>query len=124
MKLNIATLGTAFPKQETFFYMNWMPGGVNTMYDLAETAKKYHVGLGGPDVHPDVNMQSYPAIHAFKDDVTVMMDIQWSNYDHTKRYGDTEELYTFSTSYLGAKYLCWMPRNGLTKNILKTIHSH
>jgi len=124
MALNIKALGTYFHKQATFFYVNWVPGGVRTVYALAEVAQKYGVGLGGPDVHPDVNMQSYPVLEVYKDKLPIMMDVQWSNYEHTTKPGDAEELYSFATEKLGAKYICWMLRRDFKNNVLLTIDKH
>jgi len=125
MANEIVALGSYFPNQQTYFYMNWMPGGTPTMMGLAEVAEKYNVGLGGPDVHPDVmKMHSYRAINTYKNKIPVMMDVQWSNYKHTKIDGDTEELYEFATGYLGAKIICWQPRNPFIQNMIDTINRH
>jgi hypothetical protein len=105
----IASMGRAFPDKETYFYMNWGPGGIAAMTAWANAAQASGVGLGGPDIHPDVDMPSYKVFRRLNGRVPIMMDVQYSNYSHAT----PEELKRFGEEELGADVLVWLPFNGV-----------
>jgi len=105
----IETMGQAFPDKDTYFYMNWGPGGMSAMTAWARAAQASGVGLGGPDIHPDVDMPSYRVFRRLKGQVPIMMDVQYSNYSH----GTPEALKRFGEEDLGADVLVWLPYKGV-----------
>ncbi len=105
----IATMGRAFPDKETYFYMNWGPGGMAAMDTWARAAQASGVGLGGPDIHPDIDMPSYRVFRHLKGQVPIMMDVQYSDYSH----GSPEALLRFAEDELGADVLVWLPYKGV-----------
>jgi len=106
--LVIQTMAKAFPDKETYFYMNWGPKGYEAIKYWGDMAVVNGVGLGGPDIHPDVNMPSYRYFKLVRGQAKIMMDVQFSNYSH----GTPEELRRFGTDVLGAGILAWLPVSG------------
>lgn len=109
LNLVIETMAQAFPDTETYFYMNWGPRGEAAMTAWGNTAIANGVGLGGPDIHPDVDMPSYRFFRRVNGRVPIMMDVQYSNYSH----GSPEALKRFGEAVLGADVLVWLPYKGV-----------
>jgi len=124
LKLTAETLAQAFPDRPKFLYLNWLPYGSDYLESVARHALAHGVGIGGPDVHPDVAMPSYPLYSMVARAVPVMVDVQWSDYMHTTPPGDTEALFEFATKKLSVSYICWQYRSGFVSEILQTIKGH
>ncbi len=107
--LVIETMAQAFPDKQTYFYMNWGPRGTWSINYWGDIALANGVGLGGPDIHPDVDMPSYRYFKQVNGRVPIMMDVQYSNYSH----GTPQELKRFGENILGAGTLVWLPYRGV-----------
>ncbi|MBL4653716.1 MAG: hypothetical protein JKY53_12775 [Flavobacteriales bacterium] len=120
-------LAKAFPNTVKVMYLNWIPGSGSIESKLSEVAayaKVNGVGIGGPDVHPDVKIPSYDLYPTLANDVPLMTDIQWSNFEHVFPQGDTDQLFNFALSELHVSYICWKLRSPYTQNILNTINKY
>ncbi len=120
-------LATAFPNTVKIMYLNWIAGAGDIGSKLSEVAafaKVNGVGIGGPDVHPDVQIPSYALYPALANDVPLMTDIQWSNFEHVFPQGDTDQLFNFALSELHVSYICWKLRSPYEQNILNTINKY
>jgi len=122
----IDALAQAFPSKLGVLYINWIyQVGSSAVALLIEYAASQGVGVGGPDIHPDVAIPSYPAFPVVACDVPVMMDVQFSNFSHVDPPGDTEQLFAFGVDNLGASYLCWLVHaDYYGDNVLATVTTH
>lgn len=115
---NLKVTREAFKRSLVIQYVNFFPDEWNNdhhyMSRLFSFAKKYQVGLGGPDVVPYKNVHmknSYPFFHRFKDTMLTGMAIQEPDYTYrnpeTGDFYKFSEFYTFTQNYLGASILFW-----------------
>jgi len=91
---------------------------------LIEFATSWDVAVGVPDIHPDVDMPTYPTFPQAADHTVVAMDVQYSNCGHIPPAGDTEQLYTFGVKRLHAACLMWVLRSPYQETVLSTIRRH
>jgi len=115
LELDADAMAEAFPGRANFLYLNWGLGqrradGTSLMRDVALHAASVGVGIGGPDVHPDVDIPAYPLYPLVAATVPTMVEVQYSDYDHTAVPGDTEQLYDFAVNSLDVSYIAWQPR--------------
>ncbi len=52
-----------------------------------------------------------------------MVEVQWSNFDHTVPAGDTNALLRFAIDNLRVNYVAWLLRPGFETNVQTTIAS-
>jgi len=121
----IDALAQAFPDKLGVLYINWIHQATGAIPLLIVYAASQGVGVGGPDIHPDVAIPTYPVFPVVACDVPVMMDVHWSSFSHVDPPGDTEQLYAFGVNTLGARYLCWLVNAGsYGDNVLATATKH
>lgn len=117
---NMKALREAFPKSVVLVYANFMPGEWLPREDqgylraVYEAARKFNVGVGGPDLLPYKESQmgaSYPLIRASAPHVRVGVAVQDGNYQHvnpkTGKQVSIAEIINFGKDYLGVDYIFW-----------------
>ncbi|HKY46248.1 MAG TPA: hypothetical protein VJM50_24360 [Pyrinomonadaceae bacterium] len=117
---NMKALREAFPKSVVLVYANFMPGEWLPTEDrgylkaVYEAARKFNVGVGGPDLLPYKQSQmgaSYPLIRAAAPHVRVGVAVQDGNYQHvnpkTGKQVSIAEIINFGKEYLGVDYIFW-----------------
>ncbi len=119
---NVDALADFFPNTTTALYLNWLPGNTPAMLDaITAHAQSRHVGIGGPDVRPDLAIEAYPYYPGYHGKAPIMVEVQWSNFDHTVPPGDTDALLRFAIDNLWVNYIAWLPRPGFESNVLATV---
>lgn len=116
---NITYLKTKFSQSKVVQYVNFFPcewdNDKNYMGRIFDFAIKYNFGLGGPDTVPFRKghmANSYPYFYQFKNKLSlVAIAVQEPDYTYinpeTGLPYTVEELYNFSSNYLGASIIFW-----------------
>jgi len=129
LNLDADALAEAFPGKANFLYLNWglngrNDSGVSLMREVATHAAVVGVGIGGPDVHPDVDIPAYPLYPLVSATVPTMIEVQYSDYDHVSPAGDTEQLFDFAVNTLGVSYIAWQERKPFIDAMIATVRAH
>jgi hypothetical protein len=117
---NMVSLKRAFPRSVTMQYANFMPGEWLPLKDRSyldsvyRSARRYGVGVGGPDLLPFRKGQmnhAYPRIRASAGIVRTGIAVQEGNYGYTNpKTGvrvTVQELANFAVDYLRTDYIFW-----------------
>ena len=119
---NMHILRQRFKKSLVIQYVNFFPGeclpwqNKHFMSRIFAYAKKYHIGLGGPDIVPYRKIQmynSYKYFHQYKGQLAaVAMAVQSGDYLYTnpktKKKYTTKDFVGFAINYLSVDDLLWI----------------
>jgi hypothetical protein len=119
---NMHVLKQDFKKSLVMQYVNFFPGECLPWQDkhfmsrIFAYAKRYHIGLGGPDIAPYRKIQmynSYKYFHKYKGQLTaVAIAVQSGDYLYinpkTKKKYTTKDFVNFAINYLGVDHLLWI----------------
>lgn len=126
VKQNIKALAGAFPNTVKVQYINWGPAGANDAW--AAYGASLGVGVGGPDVHPNRNIPSYPIWKKMSGQVPVGAAVQFEDYyvtpkSHQSGLLDVRDSFAFVRE-LKLHYLFWnsTPKEGFQK-VLKMLEA-
>ncbi|MCP4000902.1 MAG: hypothetical protein GY727_08320 [Gammaproteobacteria bacterium] len=105
------------PNSRAFWYMNFLPGNMSYISDIANAVAPAGVAMGGPDVLPDshsLKTHTYPFYDEFNGKMTLFNSMQYNSYNHehldasySTTYWTMDELFQFARDELHVSYLFW-----------------
>ena len=113
----LTTAAQTMPKSQVFWYMNFLPGNMSYIVDIARAVGPLGVGMGGPDVLPDdyaLDRHTYPLFQELEGEILMFNSLQYNSYNHVHKdtsygtkYWTLNQLFGFARDQLHVRYLFW-----------------
>lgn len=113
----LLSAANSLPTSQVFWYMNFLPGKMSYINEIANTVASMGVAMGGPDVLPDnyaLKKHTYPFYDQLQGQLTLFNSMQYNSYKHQhadalspSKYWTMDELFLFARDQLHVNYLFW-----------------
>lgn len=123
----VGSAKVSFKYSQFFWYANFLKGGNDKLYDIADAVYPLKVSIGGPDVTPEspghINIVTpfYQYLDLTYPLMTKFCSMQNNSYKHIRQVGPLagqfwtmEELFQFGLDNYGCNYVFWNKKSGGT----------